>query len=244
MKITAVVYSKAPSELKSNIISSQVPVVVVVTWRSTGGGPPSNFNNTGVFAIGDQTCILKYLSLVRLIGTPIATPANDAPPGTVFSATFAVVLIPLVSGFAITWVEDPLKSPNSGNCPPSKVKGKANSSCWIGSTTTLPKAVSLAGLALRPITLKPYCTKESAGSTFVYETEKDPVVVNSTSSFFSNEKSELNTFIKAYTWYSGLIVYEDTDPSKSTWLPTRVLSSTYVFPSNILLPRPVAWSTQ
>ena len=166
MKITAVVYSTAPSALKSNIISSQAPVVVVVTWRSTGGGPPSNFNNTGVLATGDQTCILKYLSLVRLIGTPMPTPAKAAPPGTVFSATFAVVLIPLASGFAITWVDDPLKSPNAGSCPPSKVKGKPNGS-GVDSTITLPKEASSVGLAFKPKTWKPYWTTASEASTLV-----------------------------------------------------------------------------
>ena len=77
----------------------------------------SNFKSTGVFGIGDHTLIVKPLFVTISIGVsnPKFTPAKPAFAGTVFSATVAEVFTPVTSGFSIAWVNDPLKSPKTGN---------------------------------------------------------------------------------------------------------------------------------
>ena len=62
-----------------------------------------------------------------LVSKPKFTPANPAFAGTVFSATVAEVLTPVISGFAIAWVNEPLKSLNTGNWF-SSVTGKTTGS--------------------------------------------------------------------------------------------------------------------
>ncbi len=49
------------------------------------------------------------------MSNPKFTPAKLAFAGTVFSATVAEVFTPVASGFAMAWVNDPLKSPKTGN---------------------------------------------------------------------------------------------------------------------------------
>ena len=79
-------------------------MVVKLTSLSCGGPVVlSNFSNTGVFAKGDQTFMVKPLFIKRSITViGIFTPAKAALAGMVFSATFAEVFTPVASGFAIT----------------------------------------------------------------------------------------------------------------------------------------------
>ena len=60
---------------------------------------------------------MKPLFVIISIGVsnPKFTPAKLAFAGTVFSATVAEVFTPVASGFAMAWVNDPLKSWNAGD---------------------------------------------------------------------------------------------------------------------------------
>ena len=83
---------------------------------------------------------MKPLFVIISIGVsnPKFTPAKLAFAGTVFSATVAEVFTPVASGFAIAWVNDPLKSPKTGNW----------FSSVIGSSTRSGRGVHVSNHAL------------------------------------------------------------------------------------------------